>query len=162
MAVELVRIDDRMIHGQVITTWVNKFNIEQILVVNDVVVNDPIQKAGIMMTAPSNIQIRIFGVDELLSLLKKTEIKKRTLIILINTDDALRLAKNGLSFQVLNLGGLRAKENSRRFTKAIALNDQDVENLKEILSRGIDIQIQMIPKDELIYFKDLIEKEMEK
>ena len=78
MAVELVRIDDRMIHGQVITTWVNKLSIEQILVVNDVVANDPIQKAGIMMTAPPNIQVRIFGVDELCSLLKKTEIKKRT------------------------------------------------------------------------------------
>lgn len=162
MAVELVRIDDRMIHGQVITTWVNKLSIEQILVVNDFVANDPIQKAGIMMTAPPNIQVRTFGVDELLSLLTKTEIKKRTLIILINTDDALKLAKNGLNFHTLNLGGLRARENSKRFTKAIALNENDIENLNEMLKMGIDIQLQMVPKDDLLYFKDLMEKEKEK
>ena len=111
------------------------------------------------MTAPSNIKVRIFGVNEFLSISAKNEIKKRTMIILLNTADALQLATNGIGFHVLNLGGIRAKEESKRYTKAIALRNEDMDDLKKMHAMGIDIQLQMVPRDECVYFRDIMNKE---
>ena len=52
MAIEFVRIDDRLIHGQVATTWVKKYDIEQIIIVNDKVAGDKIQQSVLKMSAP--------------------------------------------------------------------------------------------------------------
>lgn len=58
------RIDDRLIHGQVVTTWVNVKNIESIIVVNDKVAGDKIQKNILAMAAPAGIKVHAFGVKQ--------------------------------------------------------------------------------------------------
>lgn len=91
MAIELVRIDDRLIHGQVVTTWVKQKKIEQILIVNDDIVNDPVQKSVFDMMAPQDVLVKTFGVDKFIEVYHKTTIKRRTLILLTNSIDALSL-----------------------------------------------------------------------
>lgn len=75
MAVRLVNIDDRLIHGQVATTWIKDYGIESVIIVNDAVANDPIQKSVAGLAVPG-IKVSIFGVDQFLDVLKKTTIKK--------------------------------------------------------------------------------------
>ena len=74
MAVRLVNIDDRLIHGQVATTWIKDYGIESVIIVNDAVANDPIQKSVAGLAVPG-IKVSIFGVDQFLDVLKKTTIK---------------------------------------------------------------------------------------
>ena len=56
MAIDFVRIDDRLVHGQVATTWIKKYEIEQVIVINDLLANDPVQKSVLEMTAPQGIR----------------------------------------------------------------------------------------------------------
>ena len=60
MAVRLVNIDDRLIHGQVATTWIKDYGIESVIIVNDAVANDPIQKSVAGLAVPG-IKVSIFG-----------------------------------------------------------------------------------------------------
>lgn len=76
MSIELVRIDDRLIHGQIATTWINDYNIEQVLIVDDNVVQDKMQQSVISMTAPANVKVKVFGVDSFIGIYKKILLKE--------------------------------------------------------------------------------------
>lgn len=106
MALKLVDIDDRLIHGQVATTWIPDFGIESAIIVSDKVANDPVQKSVAGLAAP-DIKVSVFGVDKFIDVLKKTELKKATMVLFTNPIDALKLHENGLPFDYLNVSGMR-------------------------------------------------------
>ena len=87
MAIEFVRIDDRLIHGQVATTWVKKYDIEQIIIVNDKVAGDKIQQSVLKMSAPPELKVAIFGVDKFTEVYNSNPIKRRTMLIYTNPDE---------------------------------------------------------------------------
>ena len=87
MALKLVDIDDRLIHGQVATTWIPDFGIESAIIVSDKVANDPVQKSVAGLAAP-DIKVSVFGVDKFIDVLKKTELKKATMVLFTNPIDA--------------------------------------------------------------------------
>ena len=57
--IELVRIDDRMLHGQVVSTWLKDYGIEQVLIINDKAANDPIQKSVAGLAAPKEVKVHL-------------------------------------------------------------------------------------------------------
>lgn len=63
MAVEFCRIDDRLIHGQVVTTWLNVKQIEQVIIVDDKVAKDKIQSNVLKMSVPRNVKLHIFSTE---------------------------------------------------------------------------------------------------
>ncbi|MEE0774678.1 MAG: PTS sugar transporter subunit IIB, partial [Merdibacter sp.] len=97
MALKLVDIDDRLIHGQVATTWIPDYGIESAIIVSDAVANDPVQKSVAGLAAP-NIKVTVFGVEKFIDVLKKTQLKKATMVLFTNPIDALTLKKNGLDY----------------------------------------------------------------
>ena len=161
MAIELVRIDDRLIHGQIATTWINDFNIEQVLIINDDVVKDSMQQSVIAMTAPANVKVKVCGVDSFVNIYKKNPIKRRTMIILTNSIDAYKLAKGGVKFPYLNVGGMRFVNGRTKIARAVSVTPEERQAFKDILKLGINIKIQMIPRDEVVNMEDVIDKNME-
>ena len=115
------RIDDRLIHGQVVTTWVNVHSIESIIVVNDAVANDPIQKNILQMAAPTGMKINAFGVKRFAEIFKTTPIKKRTMLLFTNSIDVNECVKLGVEIPSLNIGGMRFQEGRRQLTKALSV-----------------------------------------
>ena len=91
MAIDFVRIDDRLVHGQVATTWIKKYEIEQVIVINDLLANDPVQKSVLEMTAPQGIRILLFGVDKFTEVYKNNPIKRKTMLIYTNPEDVYKL-----------------------------------------------------------------------
>lgn len=159
MAIELVRIDDRLIHGQVVTTWVKQSNIEQILIINDEIASDEIQKSVFDLMAPDGVVVRTFGVSKFIEISQKTEIKRRTLLLLTKPEDALELIKSGIRFKHLNLGGMKYGPKRKRYTKSISLTDKEKIDLDEIGKLGVTVSVQMIPTDKEIKLQELLEME---
>lgn len=156
MAINLVRIDDRLIHGQVATTWVNVKNIEQILLVNDKLAADPVQQKIVTMTAPAGIKVLIFSVDKLISVMKTTEIKRRTMLILTTSLDVLRLLEGGVAFDHLNVGGMRLWEGRTRYTRALSCTPEEEEAFRKIVDLGVQVEVQMVPNDPAVDIKKVL------
>lgn len=156
MAIELVRIDDRLIHGQIATTWINNYSIEQVLIINDQILTDKMQQSVISMTAPVNVKVKIFGVDAFIEIYKKTQIHRRTMIILTNSIDAYRLVKGGVDIKILNVGGMRFENGRVKIAKAVSVTEREREAFEQLISMGVDVQIQMVPRDELCNMKDVL------
>lgn len=148
MGIELARIDDRLIHGQVVTGWVSKYAIEQIIVIDDVVAGDAMQKSVLMMTAPPDIKVVIFGVAKFLEVIKRTEIKRRTMLIFREPMTVLEVINNGIELKELNIGGMRKiGDRSLAISKTVYFSDEERQAVLEIMKRGISINIQMVPQD---------------
>lgn len=155
MSVTLVNIDDRLIHGQVATTWVKDYEIESIIIVNDAVSNDPVQKSVAGLAVP-NIKVSIFGVDKFLDVLKKTEIKKVTMVLFTNPMDALTCLENGLSFNYLNVSGMRFNEHRKRVHKNMSVTPEEKDAFDKLIAKGIEVWMQTTTRDSKEKVSDLL------
>lgn len=152
MNIQLVRIDDRLIHGQVVTSWVNKYGIEQIIVLDDEVANDKMQKTVLKMTAPSNISVQIFAIDQFLKIIQTNEIKKKTMLILKDPIGVLRLVLGGVDIKSLNIGGMRKFANRDiKISKAVYFSKEEQDAVAKLQELNVEIFIQMIPQDKIEY-----------
>ncbi|MCI5773954.1 MAG: PTS sugar transporter subunit IIB [Erysipelotrichaceae bacterium] len=146
MSVKLVNIDDRLIHGQIATTWVKDYGIESIIIVDDKVANDPVQKSVAGMAVP-NIKVNIFGVDKFIDVLKKTTIKKVTMVLFTNPVDALKCLNNGFAFDYLNISGMRFNENRKRVHKNMSVTAEEKAALDELIAKGVEVYMQTTTRD---------------
>lgn len=142
------RIDDRLIHGQVVTTWVNMHKIEQIIVLNDKIAGDKTQKNILTMAAPQGIKVKAFPVKKFAEIIKTTPITRRTMLLFTNSLDVLEAVENGVEINNLNIGGMRYQEGRERITKSLSVTLEEREAFKKIIDRGIEVSVQMVPNDE--------------
>ncbi len=156
MPINVARIDDRLIHGQVITTWVKNFDIEQVIIVNDKVANDTVQQSVLTMAAPPDLKIVVFGVDKFIDVLKKAEIKRRTMLLFTNSIDVNKLVENGLKLEKLNVGGMRMQEGRRNLSRAVAVTPEEEQAFKSLINNNVIVEIQMVPKDPIVELKTLL------
>jgi PTS system mannose-specific IIB component len=150
MSVELVRIDDRLIHGQVVTTWVKDFGIEQVLIINDKAAADKTQKTVLTMAAPSGVKVLVFGVSQFIEIIKSTPIKKRTMLILSTSVDVLALAENGVKIEKINVGGMRMTEGRRSLSRAVAVTPEEEAAFRKLMELNLPVEIQMVPRDPVV------------
>lgn len=150
------RIDDRLIHGQVVTTWVNMHKIEQIVVLNDKIGNDATQKNILAMAAPSGIKVRAFPVKKFAEIIKKQKITRRTMLLFTTSEDVLEAVENGVPIDDLNVGGMRYREGREKVSKALSVTSEERDAFKELLEKGLNITVQMVPNDEKVDLREVI------
>ena len=148
--ISLLRIDDRLIHGQVAFGWTPALGVNVILVANDEAKNDKFKAMALNMAKPSNVKLYIRGVEESGEIAKKfsESTKSNVLIIVKDTKDALALIKNsGNTIKEVNVGGLRYEKGKQKLTDLVAVDSNDIENLKEIERLGVELEFRMLPRD---------------
>ena len=156
MAVRLVNIDDRLIHGQVATTWIKDYGIESVIIVNDAVANVPIQKSVAGLAVPG-IKVSIFGVDEFLDFLKKTTIKKVTMVLFTSPIDALKCKQNGFEFSEMNVSGMRFNDQRVRLHKNVSVTPEEKAAFDALINdEHVSVTMQTTTRDEKMMFVDLL------
>jgi mannose/fructose/sorbose-specific phosphotransferase system IIB component len=145
----LVRIDDRLIHGQVAVGWVKATTPNLLLVANDTVAADPLQRSLMELAAPPDVEVRVATVPEAVELCHGPETKEQRILLLFSTpQDVLRAVEGGLALRQLNVGGMRYLPGKRQILKAVSIDDQDAACFRELVTRGIHVTVQMVPTDE--------------
>jgi len=150
------RIDDRLIHGQVVTTWMNMHKIEQIVVLNDKIGNDTTQKNILTMAAPAGIKVRAFPIQKFAEIIKKQEITRRTMLLFTTSEDVLAAVEYGVPIDKLNVGGMRYREGREKVSKALSVTPEEREAFKKLLDKGLEITVQMVPNDEKVDLREVI------
>lgn len=156
MPINVARIDDRLIHGQVITTWVKNYDIEQVLVINNKVANDKVQQSVLTMSAPPGLKVLVFGVQEFIEILKKTTIKKRTMLLFTNSIDVDALVDGGLSLEKLNVGGMRMQDGRHQLSRAVSVTPEEEQAFRSLIAKNVVVEVQMVPKDPIVDLKTLL------
>ncbi len=149
MGVELLRIDDRLVHGQVVEGWVKALHINHIVVASDAVEADETQKALYLLAVPHGVELTCVSVAEAAKLWKADRWKKDHTLVLVSTpEDALRLSDHGAPVDSVNLGGLHFRGSRVQILKGISLDDQDVKALKALAAKKTTLEARALPLDE--------------
>lgn len=88
--------------------------------------------------------------------MKKTEIKKRTMLLFTTPVDILQLVNEGLKISEVNAGGMRFRDGRKRLSKAISVTEEEDQAFSELMDKNIHINVQMVPKDPRVDYKTLI------
>lgn len=149
MALVLVRIDDRLIHGQVVEGWLRVVQADRIVVASDAASADPLQVTLMGLAVPREVRVTVLSVaDAAAALLSDQWTKDRILLLLPSPHEARRLAEAGVSFDSVNLGGLHDAPGRTFITPSLALSEQDRSDLHALLDRKIFIETRILPNDE--------------
>lgn len=146
--IKLVRVDHRLLHGQVAFSWTKQLGADCILIANDEVVKDELRMTAIRMSKPSGVKLVMKSVEDSIKALNIGATDNYKLFIIIgNLEDAARLVKGYPKINSINLGGLKKAENKKQISKAISVDNRDIEILKELDSKGIELEIRLVPND---------------
>lgn len=156
--IEFVRIDDRLIHGQVASAWMKSYSIEQAIIVSDELAGDPMQLTILEIAAPDGVKVHLFGVKQFAEINKGSPIKRRTMVIFTNPMDVLTCAENGLDIDKLNVGGMRFREGKQKLTKAVSVTEYELAAFQKLVDRGMDVYIQMVPNDKIVKMEQFLNK----
>ncbi|EKT61828.1 PTS sugar transporter subunit IIB [Providencia burhodogranariea] len=148
--ISLLRIDDRLIHGQVMTGWVKHLNASKIIIIDNELVNDDFMISVLEMAVPSHMQLNIYSVDNAVSILKNIQNDGRDdqIIILVKSPlPVWELIKQDVNFDTLTVGGMGVNENRTKLYRNLAASQSEREAFREISKTGLPILIQVIPND---------------
>lgn len=152
-----IRIDDRLIHGQVATLWTNELGATRIMVINDEVANNEIQKTMLRMAAPSNVSTSLITEEKAVNNINNGNYKgQKVLVIVKNPETIVRLMDQGLDIKKINVGNMSTRENTHHIKPSVSITPEEEQAFRVLLDRGVEITAIMVPTDKMVYLKDLI------
>jgi mannose/fructose/N-acetylgalactosamine-specific phosphotransferase system component IIB len=146
MSVQLFRIDDRLIHGQVVIGWASHLKSKRIVLCdNDVAANDW-EKELYLSCVPGRMETLVYNVDDTARYLCTTPADEdKTIVLVKSPEQVLMLSRSGYLPQMVNLGGLHYAENKKQYLPYVYLSDEDVEFLRQLAAMGIKVYCQDVP-----------------
>lgn len=145
MPVVLARVDNRLVHGQVLEGWVPRLGVQTILVVDAAIACDAFQRAVLEGLGLGGIDIRLCTPQEAASLLTAELSAVRTLVLFAGVCQAVAGWRSGVRFERLNLGNLHPREGGCEVTPSVFLTPPDLLGLRELLAEGIALEARAVP-----------------
>ncbi len=153
----LTRIDDRLIHGQVMTSWLNYTSATKIMVVDDKSAADPFLKTVLKNAVPKNVGLGVFTAEKAAArLLKGFPDTDRVIILVKYPATICKMMDFGVKFEKINIGGMGAASNREKFYKNISASEEEKEMIKKIIRSGCKVEIQIIAEDTAVDVEKLL------
>lgn len=157
MGVELVRVDFRMIHGQVMVKWLKQTGAKKIVGVNDGVATDPFLGDIYKMSAPVGVDIDIMTRDQAAEHFSG-EIGEKVLVLFKCVEDAEYCFKKGFPMRSLQIGGLGAGPGRVNVYGPITLDAKDAAMLKGMSDAGVEVVFQQVPDESSTSLEKILKK----
>lgn len=141
-----VRIDNRLVHGQVGVTWAAFIRPEVIVLADDAAAEDTLQQR--LMRAiidPMNIQLKVFSIGAFPDALRHTADERRVFLVVRNIEELARIVDQGVALREVNLGNLHYEHGKKPLTRKVYINDSDARLLQHLMAQGIRFYAQDIP-----------------
>ncbi|ASG79896.1 PTS system mannose/fructose/N-acetylgalactosamine-transporter subunit IIB [Lactiplantibacillus pentosus] len=148
-----IRIDDRLIHGQVATRWATGLRVNRIMVIDNDVANDDVQKSVLRMAAPSGISTSIITEEKAITNIKAGKYdKQRVLLVVRRPRVLLNLVEAGLDIQKINIGNMSNREETVQVKKSVSLTSEERQDIEALIAKGVKVTAQMVPDDAEVDF----------
>ena len=155
--IKLVRIDDRLVHGQVAFTWVSALGIDCLMVANDKVAQDDFLKMTLSLTKPPSAKLLILTMQNAIMWLNDPRSKNMKILVIVdNVNDAFILSNGITEIESINFGGIRLKEGAKLISRAIAVTEEDIAIIRQMAEKGLELEIRQVPTDKKQMVTNLI------
>lgn len=148
MIVSLLRIDDRLIHGQVATSWVKAVKFDAIFAINDAVTQDNLRKTLLLQVAPPGVKSYVISVEKALAVYNNPKYENTKVLMLVtNPMDVIRLIEGGVKIDSVNVGGMTFKDGDKLISSAVAIGKEDFKAFKKLKDMGVELEIRKVASD---------------
>ena len=149
--VVLARVDDRLIHGEVVSVWTPSLNVNRIIVVDDEVAADKFNKRVIKALAPNGVKVNVYGTEKGAEVLKKDpkEAGERVMI----------LTKTPITYdRMTDLGGMGLRGERTPFIKNVACDPDEIASIKNLMAKNVHVYYQLVPEQQVIEVTGYLDK----
>ncbi|MBN7273964.1 PTS mannose transporter subunit IIAB [Ligilactobacillus pobuzihii] len=155
----LARVDSRLLHGQVATSWTKATAPNRIIVVSDGVAHDNLRKNMIMQAAPPGVKANVVPVSKMEEVATDPRFgNTKALILFENPEDALQAIKGGMDLKELNIGSMSHSEGKVAVNNVLSMGPEDVKAFDELKKMGVQFDLRKVPADKKGNFDELVEK----
>ncbi|MGE4544993.1 MAG: PTS system mannose/fructose/N-acetylgalactosamine-transporter subunit IIB [Pedobacter sp.] len=159
MSIVLARVDNRLIHGQVLEAWIPTTKADCIVVANNDLADADMRKRLMAAAVPRGIQVIIESVENSARfVLAPDNSTLRVMVLFASPDDALQAHVMGLHFAQLNLGNLHRPQGEHQLGCTVTLDHKDICSLTELETRGVEINLQCVPSDRQRGWRSMMKK----
>ena len=155
----LARIDTRLLHGQVATSWTKATNPDRIIVVSDTVSQDELRKNMVMQAEPPGVKAHVVPVRKMKEILEDPRFgATRALLLFEKPQDVKQLLDLGGHLDQVNIGSMAYSEGKINLTNAIAMDKDDVKTIEELRDSGIEFNVKKVPADKAENLDNMLKK----
>ncbi|AYW46533.1 PTS sugar transporter subunit IIB [Tetragenococcus koreensis] len=148
MGVAIARIDQRLVHGIVVTQWASSVKAKRIMVVNDEVAKDEPRKATMRLSKPAGTGMSLINTETAITNFNAGKyVSHNVLLVVDNVETLLTLVKNGVEIPKVNIGIMLDKEGRTKYAKNFAASDKEMKQLEELSNMGIPVSYQFVPSN---------------
>ena len=148
MPVIFTRIDDRLLHGQVVQGWIPYLKATEVVVVSDEVAADDIRRSLMRISLQEDVELSIFTVVDAAQYLKKAAASEaRMLVLAAGPGELVKLAGDGVAFDTVNVGGMHYSMGKAQIGRALFMGDDDKAALRKLSELGIKLEGRGVPND---------------
>lgn len=159
MTISVIRIDDRLIHGQIVTRWVKEYKIQRIIIVNDEISKDISRITLIKQATPPGVTAHIISIDKAIRVYNNPKYTKEKVIMLFtNPSDIVQLVNQGMPITSINIGGMAFRAGKKQISNTISVDKTDIIAFKKLNQCGIELEIRTVPSDTPLQIMHLIKK----
>ena len=160
MKIVLARIDDRFIHGQVLTRWIKTNAADRIIIVSDEVAADEMRKTLILSVAPSNVKASAVSISKMTKAFHSPRYQGTTAMPLFeNPADIVALVQAGVPIETVNVGGMRFANDRKQITKSVSVTEKDIDAFEKLQELGVKLELRQLPSDSSENFIQLLRNE---
>ena len=144
--IKLVRLDYRLLHGQIVFSWVNSLSAKRIIIVNDEAANSQTQKSILKLAKPAGVRLNVFTVEKTLKKFNQIKSLDENIILIFgNTQELLAFIKGAPEIKMVNYGATANKDGALQVGSSVFLDDAAQKDTQELLYLGVKIFIQQTP-----------------
>jgi len=157
MDFSLVRVDCRLVHGQIIETWLPFLKATRIVVVSDEVAGSIFRETVIRMAVPREVEVLIYGIEEFShSEIARRGDEKKTIVLFSGVGDVARAFEAGFRCHALNVGNLYSDHSRLQCSPSVSLGDADIGHILHLLESGVAVELRSVPSDKPLDFRGLL------
>lgn len=158
--IKMLRVDYRLVHGQVAFAWTNFLSADAILLANDDVVQDDFRKKVLNLAKPNGVKLIFKSIaDSLKAIESGVTDKYKVFIVVENIKDAYLMAKGTDQIKLIDIGLVADRENTKNIAKSVYVNEEEINQLTELVNNGVEVVVKQAPTDRDVQFSSLVKKE---
>jgi mannose/fructose/N-acetylgalactosamine-specific phosphotransferase system component IIB len=155
--IALVRVDNRLVHGQILEAWVPFLRVSCIVVVDDHVASDFFHETVIRMAVPRGVKVIVCGVAEFAETYPFNRGRgPKTIVLFSKVSDAWTARRLGFLFDQLNIGNIYNEECKLCCTPAVLLSDDDIRDIIGLRDAGVKIDLQQVPLEKPVDLFEIV------
>jgi len=155
--ISLVRVDNRLIHGQVVEAWLPTLKIERVLVADDEAAANSLVRAAMGLAVPARVGVRIEGLLKVDYPALNAD-ALRTLLLVRDVSGVMSAWEKGLRFTQLNLGNIHFESGRRRVSPSVFLSQSEIDQLRMLVDQGVEVEARAVPSDSRVTFEDMVQR----